>query len=89
MAEAFCVTVKVNPEGCEILLMLEDRLDPESLISKIEESLKREYRGFNSVSHWCFHFDNQTPFPGMFLQCHTPGLHAWIIEQAGKVFGWA
>jgi hypothetical protein len=84
----YCLTVKVRPEGCNILVLLEEDLQPNDLIDKIKESLRKEYRSMNAVTHWAFHWDNHNPLPGDFAACHCVERDDWIVNQAKKVFGW-
>lgn len=90
MAEASgcCVTVRVKPEGCEILILVEDAISPEELWAKIQNGLLAEYRYISDVTHWVFHGLDQAVVPGMFKHCTTPGLEAWVLRQAAIAFGW-
>ncbi len=88
MAREYCVTVVVKPEGCKLLLLLEEDLSPHYLMSMLKESLTKEYRQLNSVASWCFHWGDQTPLPGMFVACRTSALEEWILRQAAKSFNW-
>lgn len=88
MSAVYCLTVKVKPEGFDLLLLF-DGLTPQNLIDEIEKGLADEYRTLNSVSEWCFHTDDHNPFPGEFGHCKFPGERdKWLVDQASKVFGW-
>lgn len=85
---AYCVTVRVKPEGCEIMVLLENQLSLNDVITKIEEGLESEYRRMNDVTAWCFHWDNQRVTPGMLKSCNRVRLERWLRGQAAVAFSW-
>jgi hypothetical protein len=88
MGQIRCLTVRVKPEHCDILLLFEN-LNASNLIDEIQKSLSAEYRDMNDVAEWCFHTDDHSPYPGDFGHCKIPGgRDKWLLDQASKVFGW-
>ena len=88
MSEGLCLSVITKNEGCVILVFIEDSLDPQKLLEKIDESLNNEYRKRNDVAKWCFHSDDHNPVPGDFIACRTCDMDEWLLGQAATAFGW-
>lgn len=88
-AKIHCLTVEIkSPLSCTLLVFLEEPLSRDSVITRIEEALRAEYRQISNVKSWCFHWDDQTPLPGMFCACRDVGLNDWLVTKAAQAYGW-